>query len=633
MTILSTPKSGILYFLLITVITLTALSYKSVFPAIKQKNAVTFIVYQGTLEDTPENTMAAFKNAVEMGANGLMVDVRITKDKRIVLMHDETIDRTTDGKGRVDQLLYDELLHYDAGSWKNLKFKWEKVPLLSEVLQFCKINGLKLVLDVKQFGIEKQVLAIVKEQGMIENTYFWGMLKDIRHLEPGLPIKNIVFIETSEITRDALDFAHSAKNHIAVKMINSDDRELLTKNISKKPDIIVLNYPQLVMDILHKDEPNKVVSLDSAEYIESEKIKNGTINAKNTALPKQAKLNTWEKTIYIRDELSTLVEIVKSKDSDKDDARMAALAITGLLNDDITSVLANLLKQKKTFVRADVPVRANAAWALGLTLDRKALKPLINSLNENKEDVKREVILAIRRIANANQLSSDESKQISEKLVEILRDDSFANVRYDAARTLGDLNAKNSVNQLINSLSNDPDWNVKSACAGALGQIRDKKGIKPLTNILVTDANIDAAWARRRAAWALADIGEDAIAGLIEALGDNEKSVRQRASWALIKIGKPAVPALVLSLKNIDSFVKAKAAWTLGWIRDDYATKALKWALKGNDYDVKIAAAWALGRIGSSKSLELLETYKKERNYAFRRNVREAIKRINDKAE
>ncbi|MGR3318975.1 MAG: HEAT repeat domain-containing protein [Candidatus Anammoxibacter sp.] len=633
MTILSNPKSDILNFILITIITLTTLSYKTVFSAIKQKNAVTFIVYQGTLEDTPENTMAAFKNAVELGANGLMVDVRITKDKRIILMHDETIDRTTDGKGRVDQLLYDELQHYDAGSWRSPEFKWEKVPLLSEVLRFCKANNLKLVLDVKQFGIEKQVIAIVKEQGMIEHTYFWGMLKDIRHLEPGLPIINIVFIETDEITRDTLDFAHTAKNHIAVKMINSDDRELLTKNISKKPDIIVLNYPQLVMDILHKDEPNKVVSLDSAEYIESQKTKNGVINAKDTAIPKQSKVNTWENTIYIRDELSTLVEIVKSKNSEKDDARMAALAITGLLNDDITSVLTDLLKHKKTFVRADAPVRANAAWALGLTLDRNALKPLINSLKENKEDVKREVILAIKRIANANQLNPDESEQISEKLVKILRDDPFANVRYDAARTLGDLNEKSSVNQLINSLSNDPDWNVKSACAGALGQIRDKRGIKPLKNILVNDANIDAAWARRRAAWALADIGEDAIAGLIEALGDNEKSVRQKASWALIKIGRPSVPSLVSSLKNIDKVIKEKAAWTLGWIRDDYATKALKWALKENDYDIKIAAAWALGRIGNTDALELLQTYRKERNFAVRRIVKEAIKRINNKTK
>ena len=627
MTILTNPKSDIRYIVLIAIITLTTLSYKEAFPATKQKKTVNFIVYQGVLEDTPENTMAAFKKAVELGANGLMVDIRITKDKRIVLMHDETIDRTTDGKGRVDQLLYDELRLYDAGSWKSPEFKWEKVPLFSDVLRFCKINGIKLILDVKQFGIEKQVIALVKEQDMIEHTYFWGMLKNIRHLEPGLPINNVIFIETGEITRDALDFAHAAKNHIAVKMINNDNRELLTKSINKKPDIIVLNYPQLIMDILHKDEPNKVVGFEPVDYIRSQNTATGPIDIKKAALTKHAKVNTWQSTIYIRDELPTLVEIVKSKDSDKDDARMAALAITGLLNYDITSVLTDLLKHRKTFVKV------NAAWALGLIADRKALAPLINRLKDKKEDVKREVIFAIKRIVNINQLNADESKQISEKLVKILRDDSFANVRYDAARTLGDLKERSSVNQLIDSLSNDPDWNVKSACAAALGRIRDKRGIRPLTNVLVADANIDAAWTRRRAAWALADIGEDAITGLIDALGDNEKSARQKASWALIRIGRPAVPALMLALKNIDKVVKEKAAWTLGWIKDDYATKALKWAMKDNDYDIKIAAAWALGRIGNTDALELLETYKRERNFAVRRIVKEAIKRINDKAK
>ncbi|MGR3220834.1 MAG: HEAT repeat domain-containing protein [Candidatus Anammoxibacter sp.] len=621
------PKFNLLYLILTTAIILTTLSYKTVIPAIIRKNPVTFIVYRGIIEDTPENTMAAFKMAVELGATGLMVDVRMTKDKRIVLMQDETIDRTTDGKGRIDQLLYDELYLYDAGSWKDSKFKWEKVPLLYEVLRFCKLNGLKLVLDVKQFGIEKQVLAIVKEQDMIEHTYFWGMLKDIGHLEPSLPINNIVFVETDEVTKDMLNFAHSAKNHIAVKMIGNDDRELLIKTINKKPDIIMLNYPQLIMDILHKDEPNKVINLSSADYIESQKTIRVSVNAKDAAIPKQTKTNTWENTVYIRDELETLIAIVKSKDSDKDDARMAALAITGLLNEDITAVLTALLKHKKTFVRI------NAAWALGLTFDKNALKPLTSKLKDKKEEVKREVILAIKRIAKSNRLNAEESKQISEKLVKILRSDSSGKVRYDAARTLGELNVKDSVIQLINSLTSDTDWDVKSACAGALGKIRDKRGIKPLRNILITDANIDAAWTRKRAAWALADIGEDSIAVLIEALGDNEKSVRLKASWALIKIGKPAVPSLVLSLKNIDSLVKEKAARTLGWIKDDYATKALKWALKGNDYDVKIATVWALGRIGSSKSLELLQTYTKERNFALRRNAKEAIKRINIKTK
>lgn len=575
------------------------------------------MAYQGILEDAPENTMAAFKKAVELGVNGLMVDVRMTKDKKFVLMHDDTVDRTTDGKGRVDQLLYDELRLYDAGSWKCDEFKGEKAPLLSEVLRFCKVNGLKLILDVKQFGMEKQIISLVKEQDMLNQVYFWGTLKNVKKLEPGLPIYNLVFTEPDEITKDIIDYAHTEKNHIAVKMINSDNREVLKESISKKADIVILDYPQLIMDIFHKDELNKVVYPDPVDYIKLQRPKPESIDEKIRQ----------EETIYIRDELSTLVEIMQSKDSDKDDARTAALAITGLLNDDTTSILITLLKHKNP------SVRRNAAWALGLRLDKEALNPLMNRLKDKDDEVRREAILAIRRISNSNQPDLEESKKINAKLLKILKDDIEPDVRYDAARTLGSLKDESSASQLIDSLLNDPDWNVKSACAGALGKIGDKMGIKPLQKILLTEDKMDAVWTRKRSAWALAEIGEDAIESLIEALNDDEGITRQRAGWALIKIGKPAVPALVLSLKNVNKFVREMAAWTLGWIRDDYAVNALKWALKDNDSDVRIAAVWALGRIGAADALESLETARKDKDPAVRSNVIESINRINENGQ
>lgn len=88
----------------------------------------------------PENTLSAFRAAVDMGAHMIEFDVRLTKDKRPVIMHDKTVDRTTNGKGQVSDLTFEQIRKLDAGSWKSEKFKGEKVPTLEEVLDVMPEN-------------------------------------------------------------------------------------------------------------------------------------------------------------------------------------------------------------------------------------------------------------------------------------------------------------------------------------------------------------------------------------------------------------------------------------------------------------------------------------------------------------
>ncbi|HDI31391.1 MAG TPA: glycerophosphodiester phosphodiesterase, partial [Thermofilum sp.] len=76
----------------------------------------------------PENTLRAIERALRCGVDAVEVDVRMTKDGRLVLMHDETVDRTTDGEGRVRDLTFNEIRRLDAG-------KGERVPTLEEVLE------------------------------------------------------------------------------------------------------------------------------------------------------------------------------------------------------------------------------------------------------------------------------------------------------------------------------------------------------------------------------------------------------------------------------------------------------------------------------------------------------------------
>ncbi len=96
--------------------------------------------HRGANETHPENTLAAFKEAIRLGAHMIEFDVRMTKDKKLVIMHDKTVDRTTNGSGAVSDLTLNEIKKLDAGSWKDKKFAGEKVPTFKKTLEIMPKN-------------------------------------------------------------------------------------------------------------------------------------------------------------------------------------------------------------------------------------------------------------------------------------------------------------------------------------------------------------------------------------------------------------------------------------------------------------------------------------------------------------
>ncbi len=96
--------------------------------------------YRGASNTHPENTRAAFREAIRLGAQMIEMDVCFTKDRQLILMHDVTVDRTTNGSGTVSELTLEEIKRLDAGGWKSGQFEGEKVPTLKEVLQIMPIN-------------------------------------------------------------------------------------------------------------------------------------------------------------------------------------------------------------------------------------------------------------------------------------------------------------------------------------------------------------------------------------------------------------------------------------------------------------------------------------------------------------
>ena len=96
------------------------------------------IAHRGASGHAPENTLAAFKRAVGLGATFIETDLQLTRDSRFVAMHDGTVNRTTNGQGKVHDMTMAELRRLDAGSWFGSEFAGERIPTLDEILEFSK---------------------------------------------------------------------------------------------------------------------------------------------------------------------------------------------------------------------------------------------------------------------------------------------------------------------------------------------------------------------------------------------------------------------------------------------------------------------------------------------------------------
>lgn len=113
---------------------------------------LTIFGHRGMPSNAPENTIASFKAAAEVrGVNWLELDVGITKDEQLVIIHDDYLDRTTDMSGEITNLNYKDIKNASAGSWFSEKFKDEKIPTFDDIIDLA--NEYKINLNVELKGI------------------------------------------------------------------------------------------------------------------------------------------------------------------------------------------------------------------------------------------------------------------------------------------------------------------------------------------------------------------------------------------------------------------------------------------------------------------------------------------------
>lgn len=159
--------------------------------------AVMVIGHRGDPTHAPENTIASFKKAIELGVNGIELDVQMSKDGYLVVIHDEKVDRTTDGNGFVKDYTLKELKNLDAGIKFGKEFAGERIPTLEEVFQLIKRYNVLVNIEVKSGialyeGIEEKLVEIIRGYDFVDRTVISSFnhysLRDIKSMAPEMRI-------------------------------------------------------------------------------------------------------------------------------------------------------------------------------------------------------------------------------------------------------------------------------------------------------------------------------------------------------------------------------------------------------------------------------------------------------------
>ena len=220
------------------------------------------ISHRGASAYEPENTLRAIKRALGYAVDMVEIDVRETKDGQIMVIHDETLERTTNGRGYVHQMTYSELSKLDAG-------KGERIPTLQEVIDLVK-GRVGLVVELKDPGTTDKVARILTENNFADQTlvtsFIHSEVKRIKELNPQLetgvifrsaPIKpsqlaldanaNALFPYYKYVTTRMIEDAHS--NQLTVNVWTVDTREEIEYYVRMGVDGAATNKPDLLTDL------------------------------------------------------------------------------------------------------------------------------------------------------------------------------------------------------------------------------------------------------------------------------------------------------------------------------------------------------------------------------------------------
>jgi len=219
------------------------------------------IGHRGARAYEPENTLRSFRRALELGVDAVELDVRRTKDDRLVVMHDPEVDKTTNGKGSVSDLTLEQIKQLATA-------KGEKVPTLEEALDFLDKKA-KILIELKETGFEDEVLSLIRERGLVKNviivSFHEEALKKAREVnsevETGLiyathknPIKAALELKANYLVA-LYRFVHMAN----VQKAHENGLKMIVWTINTREE--ALEYKKKGVDGIASDKPDVLTQI------------------------------------------------------------------------------------------------------------------------------------------------------------------------------------------------------------------------------------------------------------------------------------------------------------------------------------------------------------------------------------
>jgi glycerophosphoryl diester phosphodiesterase len=236
------------------------------------------VAHRGASGYAPENTFASFKLGLEQGADLLELDVHLSRDGEPVVIHDEALDRTTDGRGLVVEHTLAELRQLDAGAWFGPQFAGQRIPTLDEVLAWARERTC-LAIEIKNApsfcpGIEAKIVALLDRHDMRRRalviSFDHQALRCLGELAPGLltgaiyacrPVDQVALARAagarvlepqwSFVTPEDVAAAHAAG--LRVNTWSTSNAAVLRHLVDAGVDAITTNHPDVLLRALNPE--------------------------------------------------------------------------------------------------------------------------------------------------------------------------------------------------------------------------------------------------------------------------------------------------------------------------------------------------------------------------------------------
>ena len=264
------------------VIYLISVSRSQYFLRIEKLHTMQVTAHRGASMFYPENTMAAFRGAVDRGTDWIELDVQESADGQIFVMHDTNFKRTTGLDKNAWELTIEEISQLDAGSYFSPEYEEDRIPLLSEVLEFAKTAGVKLNIELKPTGHEKNlvpaVIALVEEAGYADNCVItsqsYRVIQEVKQQNEQIQTVYVMGLAYGAINRlqdaDAFSIRSTSISRSLVRDLHNrgiqvyawtvDSRKNINRMINMGVDNIITNNVSLAVECINDSKTSNVIA-------------------------------------------------------------------------------------------------------------------------------------------------------------------------------------------------------------------------------------------------------------------------------------------------------------------------------------------------------------------------------------